>query len=102
MVPEEKILLMRQRCAGFHSRTDQSVPKSVAAFRLSMINRFLSIAALILGCFFFTGCENDLKKVDSLLEKKTGVEEAKDIEAYLSEGGKTKAKLLAPLMLRVM
>ncbi|RYF99323.1 MAG: LPS export ABC transporter periplasmic protein LptC [Chitinophagaceae bacterium] len=60
------------------------------------------MAALILGCFFVIGCENDLKKVDGLLQKKSGVEEARQIEAYMSEAGKTKAKLLAPLMLRYM
>jgi LPS export ABC transporter protein LptC len=62
----------------------------------------IQMAALILCCFFVIGCENDLKKVDGLLQKKTGVEEARQIEAYMSEAGKTKAKLLAPLMLRYM
>ena len=57
-------------------------------------------AALITGCFFISGCENDLKKVDSLLQKKNGVEEARQIESYLSEAGKVKARLLSPLMRR--
>ena len=60
------------------------------------------LAALITGCFFISGCENDLKKVDSLLQKKTGVEEAKEIESYLSEAGKVKARLTSPLMRRYM
>jgi hypothetical protein len=79
MVPEEKILLM-----GF-SALD-----------------YIKKAALILGCFFVVACENDLKKVDSLLRKKTGVEEAKQVESYMSEAGKVKARLLSPLMKRFM
>ena len=59
-------------------------------------------AALITGCIFISGCENDLKKVDGLLQKKTGFEEAKEIESYLSEAGKVKARLLSPLMRRYM
>ena len=59
-------------------------------------------AALITGCFFISGCENDLKKVDNLLQKKTGVEEARQIESYLSEAGRVKARLLSPLMRRYM
>lgn len=60
------------------------------------------MAALFLGCFFVLGCENDLKKVDGLLQKKVSVEEAIGIESYMSEAGKTKAKLIAPVMLRYM
>jgi lipopolysaccharide export system protein LptC len=69
-------------------------------FRLmSFINKVI-IAALIPGCFFVSGCENDLRKVDNLLKKKSGVEEARVIESYMSEGGKAKAKLVSPLMRR--
>jgi LPS export ABC transporter protein LptC len=60
------------------------------------------IAALIMGCFFVLSCENDEKKIQELTERKIMVEEAKDIVSYLSQQGTMKAKLKAPLMLRVM
>ena len=48
------------------------------------------------------GCENDPKEIRELTEKKVMVEEAIDIESFLSQDGKLKAKLKAPLMLRVL
>lgn len=70
-----------------------------------MINSSLSynkilIAAFIASCFFVCSCENKLETVRDLGKKKIGVEEAVDIESYLSQGGKLRAKLTAPLMLR--
>ncbi|RYG05035.1 MAG: LPS export ABC transporter periplasmic protein LptC [Chitinophagaceae bacterium] len=72
--------------------------------RSDLIKTFhLHIAALLLGCFFVMGCENDIREVNNLTQKKSmGVEEAIKIESYMSEGGKTKARLLAPKMLRFM
>jgi LPS export ABC transporter protein LptC len=61
---------------------------------------FINIAAVILGCFFVLSCENDIKQVQDLNKKAISVEEGKQIESYLSENGKVKAKLTAPLMLR--
>ena len=58
-------------------------------------------AALILGCFFLVSCENDEAEVKSLFTKKLGVEEAKIINLTFTTGGKTKAILTSPLMLRV-
>lgn len=57
-------------------------------------------AAFFLGCFFVWSCENDIHDVENLNKKSIGVEEGKDIESYLSQNGKVKAKLMAPLMLR--
>lgn len=57
------------------------------------------IAALTIGCFFVWSCENDIREVQNLNKKAINVEEGKQIESYLSEGGKVKAKLTAPLML---
>jgi len=58
--------------------------------------------ALLMGCFFvFTSCENDEKEVDKLFQKQVAVEEAKDVESYLSQSGTVKAKLTSPYMLRV-
>lgn len=52
------------------------------------------------GCFFISSCENDIREVQSFTRKRTGIEEGKQIESYLSQDGKLKAKLMAPSMLR--
>ncbi len=58
-------------------------------------------AALLAGCFFLLSCENDEAEVKSLFTRKLGVEEAKIITLTFTTGGKTKAILTSPLMLRV-
>jgi LPS export ABC transporter protein LptC len=60
---------------------------------------YTTIAALFIGCFFVSSCENDIRDVQNLNKKAINVEEGKQIESYLSENGKVKAKLTAPLML---
>lgn len=68
---------------------------------ISMTMKLIKIvAALFLGCFFVCSCENDMQEVQNLSKKLIGVEEGKEIESYLSQEGKVKAKLIAPLMLR--
>ncbi|HLL42159.1 MAG TPA: LPS export ABC transporter periplasmic protein LptC [Segetibacter sp.] len=68
---------------------------------ISMIMKLTKIvAALFFGCFFVWSCENDMREVQNLSKKSIGVEEGKEIESYLSQEGKLKAKLIAPLMLR--
>ena len=57
-------------------------------------------AIFTLGCTFILGCENDPKMIDDWSKKKEMVEVGKNIEAYLSQESKVKAKLTAPLMLR--
>jgi LPS export ABC transporter protein LptC len=47
-----------------------------------------------------SACQNDEKKVKAFFEKKLGVDEALFIESYMSQGGKMRAKLTAPQMLR--
>ena len=69
--------------------------------QLSLHTKIVYAAALIMGCFFVYGCENDVKVINDLTEKKVLKEEAIKIEGYLSQDGKMKAKLKAPLMLRV-
>jgi LPS export ABC transporter protein LptC len=49
---------------------------------------------------FLVGCENDESKVNAIFGKKLGVDEAINIESYMSQSGKMKAKLTAPKMLR--
>ncbi len=57
-------------------------------------------AALIMGCFFFMACENDIEVIKKMQEKRLSVDEVKNVTSYLSQGGRMKAKLTAPLMLR--
>src|ERR1700730_9418546 len=68
----------------------------------SFYKRILYAAAFITGCCFIYSCENDEKKVNDLTKNVVMKEEARNIESYLSQEGKIKAKLKAPLMLRVM
>lgn len=63
---------------------------------------FLIIAALLVSCFFVVSCENKIETVRELGKKKLGVEEGINIESYMSQSGKMKAKLTAPLMLRYL
>lgn len=62
---------------------------------------YLNIAALLFaGCFFAVGCENSDKEIKQLTEKRVSVDEAKQVESFMSQDGKMKAKLSAPQMLR--
>ncbi len=53
-----------------------------------------------MGCFFIWSCENDMQEVAQLSNKRIGIEEGKDIQSFLSQEGKVKARLRAPIMLR--
>lgn len=61
---------------------------------------FVLTLSFLSGCFFITGCENDPDKINAWSKPKEMVEVGKNIEAYLSQESKVKAKLTAPLMLR--
>lgn len=61
---------------------------------------FFITAAFLISCFFIVSCENSLKDLNQFTEKKIGVEEAKQVSIIYSLGDKTKAKLVAPYMLR--
>jgi LPS export ABC transporter protein LptC len=63
---------------------------------------FLYAAALVMSCCFFISCENTQEEIDNLIKTKVMQEEAISIESYISQEGKMKAKLKAPLMFRVM
>ena len=70
---------------------------------INIRNHIFSIkkaAALIMGCFFFMACENDMEVIRKMQENKLSVDEVKSVTSYLSHGGRMKAKLTAPLMLR--
>ena len=66
------------------------------------IFKLKKIPGILLLLFVLTSCENDIHIVQSLGSKSTGVEEGKDIVSYLSQSGKVKAKLVAPVMLRTL
>jgi LPS export ABC transporter protein LptC len=66
---------------------------------ISIRNKMIP-AAFLIGCFFLYACENDIKDIKALTARKIGVEEARDVEAYMSRGGKMTGKLIAPLMYR--
>lgn len=57
-------------------------------------------AALLSGCLFFFSCENDPEVVNRTNDQKANIEEARNIESYLSQNGNLRAKLVAPFMLR--
>ncbi len=61
----------------------------------------LFAAAFVSGCCFLWSCENDAKKVKEWTEKVVMKEEAVGVDSYLSQQGKIKARLQAPLMWRV-
>src|SRR5215213_6233995 len=63
---------------------------------------YLLMAALFLGCFFVAACENDPREIVKMREKKTAIEEARNVETYMSQNAKMKARLSAPYMLRYL
>jgi LPS export ABC transporter protein LptC len=65
-----------------------------------LLHKNIFKAAFFLGCFFFWGCENDEKTIEEWSRSKAMVEEAKQIETYMSQGNHMRAKLWAPYMLR--
>ena len=67
----------------------------------SVYKKIIQTAFFITGCFFMAGCENDDKVLQDWTKKVVMQEEAIQVESYLSQDGKLKAKLKAPLMIRV-
>jgi LPS export ABC transporter protein LptC len=64
-------------------------------------NKFLKLITGLLLSAFVTGCENKQKDIDTWTKKVTLTEEAVNIESMLSQEGKLRATLKAPLMRRV-
>lgn len=60
----------------------------------------LIFTALFAGCFILFSCENDVSKIPRPYDKRTSMEEGHNITSYLSQNGKVKATLTAPLMYR--
>jgi hypothetical protein len=68
---------------------------------INVLHKRLLKAVLLTGCFFVCACENDMQEVQALSKRTTAVEEAINVESYLSQAAVVKAKLTAPLMLRI-
>jgi hypothetical protein len=68
--------------------------------KLFFHKHFAGWAALVTGCFFFFGCENDERVIDALNEKVVLKEEAREVESMLTQEGKLRARLRAPFMTR--
>lgn len=82
--------------AFFRSPSSVFRPLSSAFYPLSSAFRLLSSAF----CLLLLSCENDMGKVNEDNLRKPNVETAYKIESFLSQNGKLRAKLTAPLMLR--
>jgi LPS export ABC transporter protein LptC len=67
---------------------------------LFFINKIRIAATLCAGCIFFISCENDINEVQNLSKKTIAVEEGVNIESFMSQAGKMKARLTAPIMHR--
>ncbi len=65
-----------------------------------MLDPVFKIITFFALSLLISSCENDEKNVQAFFEKKLGVDEALNIESYMSQGGRVKAKLTAPKMLR--
>jgi LPS export ABC transporter protein LptC len=63
--------------------------------------KIVNAAAFFIGCCFVYGCENDEKVLEEYSKKVVMKEEAINMESLLSQNGKLRAKLKAPLMIRV-
>lgn len=61
---------------------------------------FASFVAAICICCLLVSCENDLTSIREMQKSRLSVDEATGIESYLSIGGKVRAKLTAPKLLR--
>ncbi|ULQ55386.1 LPS export ABC transporter periplasmic protein LptC [Flavihumibacter rivuli] len=63
--------------------------------------RSIKVAATgMVCCLFFLACENTEEEIKELSKNRVAVEEGKMIESYLSQGGKMRARLTAPVMNR--
>lgn len=66
-----------------------------------LINKNVSVALFILITLIFTACGNSDKEISEFNSKSLGIEEIKNADINYTLGGKPKAKLRSPLMLRV-
>ena len=57
-------------------------------------HKFFLQAAIISSCLLLWGCENDDAAISEWTQKVVLTEEAKKVQAYLSQGGHLRARLL--------
>src|SRR5678816_3683240 len=55
-------------------------------------------AALLSGCFFICSCHNNYQEVQDLAKKRLPQDTVVSVESYLSQDGRVRARLTAPLM----
>ena len=83
----------------------KKLPNTPVGYHYNHSYYFLRLASafggLLLVAFFLSSCENDEKVINDLTKKVIMQEEAINMESYFSQDGKMKARLKAPLMLRV-
>jgi LPS export ABC transporter protein LptC len=87
----------RDKAQGTRYKSLQSVRPLKAAIRYSRLLYFVPFAF----CLFLWSCENSQKEIDALTSSKPMIDEARIVESYISQNGKIKAKLTAPLMIRL-
>ncbi|NCT74498.1 MAG: LPS export ABC transporter periplasmic protein LptC [Chitinophagaceae bacterium] len=63
---------------------------------------FRSLLPVLAGSVLLYSCENSQAEIDAYTKRVQMQEVAQDVESYLSQAGKMKARLKAPLMYRVM
>ena len=68
--------------------------------RGSLLFYTLRLTFLFIGSLLLSGCENDPELVNRTSERKPSIEEAFNINSYLSTNGRLRAKLTAPYMKR--
>lgn len=65
----------------------------------TIFKTFFYSAALFMSCCFVCSCENTDKEIEEWVKDKTIVDSVFKVTSYLSQEGKVKSKLTAPLML---
>lgn len=78
------------------------VPQSAIQLKTgkNRANRFFSAILFFAAIFLLSACENSEQELRERTRRRMGVDEAKNIETYFSQGGQVKAKLTSVLMLR--
>lgn len=64
------------------------------------VKRFFSATLFLAILSLLSACENSEQELRERTRRKTGVDEAKNVETFFSQGGKVRAKLTSVLMLR--
>lgn len=71
------------------------------SFRFVLLIQLLKIIPVLFFILLLFSCENSDKEVKDMNSRNLGVEEVNDVDINYTLGGKAKAKLLSPKMLRV-